>query len=210
MDPAPPRILRPISGGADALRLARAVVLIAGVREGRDPGHAERVAHLSQRLARALDLDPDTAHRCAVAGWLHDIGMVALPDAALAHADRAAGSDTPELRAHVLIGADLVRRVEELANTAPAIRHHHERWDGSGYPDGRAGTAIPVEARIVAVADVIAGLLPTAAADARARKAAASRLRSMSGSMADPAVVDAALLVLADEAAADGAYLRIA
>jgi HD-GYP domain-containing protein (c-di-GMP phosphodiesterase class II) len=206
VDPDAPRILRPLDGGADGLRVARAVALIAGVREGREPAHAERVAVLAERIAAAMELAAPIVHRCAVAGWLHDIGMVALPDAALA----GAGTAGPDHRAHVTIGAELVRRVDELADAAPAIRHHHERWDGSGYPDGLAGDAIPVEARVVAAADAVAAVAPVAALDPRARKQAAARLLREAGARLDPRTVEAARRVLAAEAAASGQYLRIA
>lgn len=203
-------MLRAVAGGADALRIARAVALVAGVREGCDPRHAERVADLAAAIATAMGLDRATADRCAVAGWLHDIGMVALPDRALSPADPAAEAACPELRAHALIGAELVRRVAELADVAPAVRHHHERWDGGGYPDGLIGGAIPLEARVIGIADLVACLLPDARSDPRVRKQVAHRLRQVAGSVADPAGIEAALRVLADEAAGSGEYLRIA
>jgi putative nucleotidyltransferase with HDIG domain len=206
VDPDAPRMLRPIDGGGDALRIARAIALVAGVREGREPAHAERVAGLAERIAEAMGLQPAVTRRCAVAGWLHDIGMVALPDAALSPVDAAA----PDHRTHAAIGAELVRRVEELAEAAPAVRHHHERWDGGGYPDGLAGDAIPVEARVVAAADAVAALVPAADVDPRARKHAASRLAAEAGRSLDPLTVGAARAVLASEAADHGEYLRIA
>jgi HD-GYP domain-containing protein (c-di-GMP phosphodiesterase class II) len=208
VDPDVPRILRPIAGGADALRIARAVAMIAGVREGADPAHAERVAELAAAIAIELGLDEPVVHRCGVAGWLHDVGMVALPDSAFSAT--AVGGESPELRVHPVLGADLVRRVPELAEAALAIRHHHEHWDGSGYPDGLAGTDIPVEARVLAVADLVAAALPAAAADPRVRKQAAARVGAVAGTLADPDAADAAAAVLAAEATAHGEYLRIA
>jgi response regulator RpfG family c-di-GMP phosphodiesterase len=139
-----------------------------------------------------------------IGAWLHDVGMVALPDSVLAPADPAGYVDSPLVRAHVTLGADLVSRVPELAPAAEAIRHHHERHDGSGYPDGLAGDEIPLAARVVATADLVGFLLPSAAADARTRKAAARRLHELAGSLLDPAFVAAAIEVLADEAQAAG------
>jgi putative nucleotidyltransferase with HDIG domain len=201
-----PRVLRPIDGGGDAVRIARAIALIAGVREGREPAHAERVALLAGRIAEAMGLEPAAVRRCAVAGWLHDIGMVALPDAALSPVDPAAADH----RTHAAIGAELVRRVDEVADAAAGVRHHHERWDGRGYPDGLAGGAIPVEARVVAAADAVAALVPTSRLDPRSRKQAAARLESEAGRSLDPLTVEAARAVLASEAADHGEYLRIA
>jgi response regulator RpfG family c-di-GMP phosphodiesterase len=187
--------------------IARAVALIAGVREGHPPAHVERVAELAGAIAAQAGLDDRAASRCIVGAWLHDVGMMALPDAVLAPADPAGYVDSPLVRAHVTLGADLVSRVAELAPAADAIRHHHERYDGSGYPDGLAGEEIPLVARIVATADVTAFLLPSSHADARGRKAAARRLHDLAGSALDPALVAAAIAVLAGEAGAAGEYL---
>jgi response regulator RpfG family c-di-GMP phosphodiesterase len=187
--------------------VARAVALIAGVREGHPPAHVERVAALAAAIAAHAGLDDATSSRCVVGAWLHDVGMVALPDSVLAPADPAGYVDSPLVRAHVTLGADLVSRVPELAPAAAAIRHHHERYDGSGYPDGLAGEEIPLAARVVATADLVAYLVPSADADARARKAAARRLQELAGAALDPALAAAALEVLAAEARAAGEYL---
>jgi response regulator RpfG family c-di-GMP phosphodiesterase len=187
--------------------IARAVALIAGVREGHPPAHVERVATLAAAIAAHAGLDDATSSRCVVGAWLHDVGMVALPDSVLAPADPAGYVDSPLVRAHVTLGADLVGRVPELAPAADAIRHHHERYDGSGFPDGLAGEEIPLAARVVATADLVAYLLPSANADARARKAAARRLHELAGTSLDPALAAVALDVLAAEAQAAGEYL---
>jgi response regulator RpfG family c-di-GMP phosphodiesterase len=187
--------------------VARAVALIAGVREGHPPAHVERVAEVAGAVARHAGLDDATVSRCVVGAWLHDIGMVGLPDGVLAPADPSGYVDSPLIRAHVTLGADLVTRVDELAAAAEAIRHHHERFDGSGYPDGLAGDEIPLTARVVAVADVIAYLQPAPNGDPRARKAAAHRLRELAGATLDPGLVAAAIGVLAAEAEAAGEYL---
>jgi response regulator RpfG family c-di-GMP phosphodiesterase len=187
--------------------IARAVALIAGVREGHPPAHVERVAEVAGAIARQAGLDDATTSQCIVGGWLHDIGMVALPDAVLAPSDPAGYVDSPLVRAHVVLGAELVTRVAELAGAAEGIRHHHERFDGSGYPDGLAGDEIPLAARVVAVADAVAFLLPESCVDARGRKAAARRLNHLAGSALDPRLAAAALELLAGEAQAAGEYL---
>jgi len=108
-------------------------------------GHAERVGILSGSLALAIGLSPGEAEVVALAGALHDIGALGVLPAAL-------GGNGAE-RGHPLIGARLVAPFDILGVAAPMIRHHHERLDGSGYPDGLRGDAIPVGARIIAVAD---------------------------------------------------------
>ena len=187
--------------------IARAVALIAGAREGYAPARVERMAAVAGAIAEHAGLDEATASRCTVAAWLHDIGMIALPDDALAPSDPAGYVDSPLVRAHVALGADLVTRVAELAPAADAVRHHHERYDGTGYPDGLAGDAIPVAARLVAAADALASAAPHAQLGPRERKAAAQRVRALAGSVLDPQLADAAIAVLADEADAAGEYL---
>jgi response regulator RpfG family c-di-GMP phosphodiesterase len=187
--------------------IARAVALIAGAREGYGPARVARMAEVAGAIATAAGLDEEAASRCVVAAWLHDIGMVALPDDALAPSDPAGYVDSPLVRAHVALGADLVTRVPELAPAADAVRHHHERYDGGGYPDGLAGDAIPLAARVVAAADALAEAAPQAAIGPRERKAAAHRLRTLAGTVLDPQLADAAVAVLATEADAAGEYL---
>jgi response regulator RpfG family c-di-GMP phosphodiesterase len=120
-------------------------------------GHADRVGSLSRRLALAIGLTPDEAEIVALAGRLHDIGTIGA----------RGGTDAAEVtRRHSAVGAQLVAPFDVLGVAAPMIRHHHERLDGSGYPDGLRGERIPVGARIIAVADEYDRLTTTTAADA--------------------------------------------
>jgi HD-GYP domain-containing protein (c-di-GMP phosphodiesterase class II) len=106
-----------------------------------------------RRIVDALGLDPITADRTVIGGVLHDIGKIATPDAVLF---KPGPLDEPEwaiMREHALHGADVLMEIPTLAPYAPIVRAHHERIDGRGYPYGLAGDEIPLEARIVAVAD---------------------------------------------------------
>jgi HD-GYP domain-containing protein (c-di-GMP phosphodiesterase class II) len=101
------------------------------------------------------------------------------------------------MRTHSAVGADIVHRIPALRQVAPAVRHHHERYSGDGYPDGLAGHAIPIEARIIAAADAYA----TMTADrpyspARTEQQATAELRRSAGTHFDPAVVDTLITVL--------------
>jgi putative nucleotidyltransferase with HDIG domain len=150
-------------------------------------GHSERVAALSQQLAVRVGLSPDEAEIIGQAGLLHDIGQ-----AGLVSGD--AGSDCSTLSGrHAIIGAHLVAPFDFLALAAPMIRHHHERLDGSGHPDGVRGLAIPVGARIIAVADEYDRLTEGAASIGRPRGPARELLAREAGRTLDSTVVSALL-----------------
>jgi HD-GYP domain-containing protein (c-di-GMP phosphodiesterase class II) len=139
----------------------QSLVGLANALEAKDPytrGHSERVGTLSRRLGTVLALAPQEIEIVAQAGLLHDIGKIGVPEAILSKAGRLDADELAHMRRHPVIGADIVAPLEFLADAAPLIRHHHERQDGGGYPDGLCGTAIPIGARIIAVADVFDAL----------------------------------------------------
>ena len=130
---------------------------LANALEAKDPytrGHSERVAGLAQRLARRLGFAPSDARVVAQAGLLHDLGKIGIPESVLRKPGPLTGEEWALMREHPVVGARIVAPLEFFADGALIIRHHHERQDGSGYPAGLAGGAIPLGARIVAVADV--------------------------------------------------------
>jgi hypothetical protein len=127
--------------------------------EARDPytsGHSRRVSQYSKMMGQALSLSAKQIERLAVAGLLHDVGKI---HEVFAPILSKPGKLTPEERAimesHPIKGAELVRISSHLRDTVEPIRHHHEAWDGSGYPDALSGEAIPLFARIIAIADTI-------------------------------------------------------
>jgi ribonuclease P protein subunit RPR2 len=137
------------------------VVALSNAVEARDAytgKHAERVAAYGMEIARRLDgaLADDPATEFGF--LLHDIGKVAIADAIL----YKPGALTPEERAvmkrHPVIGSEIIAGIDFLGDAATVVRSHHERWDGTGYPDGLAGEAIPIAARVFAVADVLDAL----------------------------------------------------
>ena len=130
---------------------------LANALEAKDAytrGHSERVGAASRSVAVALGLPPHEAGIVGQAGLLHDIGKIGVPEAVLRKRGELDDTEWALMRKHPLIGAQIVAPFEFFAAGALTIRHHHERLDGSGYPDGLTGEAIPVGARIVAVADV--------------------------------------------------------
>ncbi|WP_242393728.1 HD-GYP domain-containing protein [Anaeromyxobacter oryzisoli] len=129
---------------------------LASAIDAKDPytrGHAERVAALAVELGRELGLSGERLAALEYAGLLHDVGKIGIPDAILAKASPLTREEMALVQAHPRIGAEIVGGVAFLAGAVPAIRGHHERWDGDGYPDRLAGEAIPLAARIVSAAD---------------------------------------------------------
>jgi putative nucleotidyltransferase with HDIG domain len=121
-------------------------------------GHSERVGASSRRLAVAMGLPPTDVDVIARAGLLHDIGKIGVPEGLLRKPGPLTDAEWIVMKRHPVVGAQIVAPFDFFAAGAVVIRHHHERMDGSGYPDGLAGDAIPPGARIVAVADVFDAL----------------------------------------------------
>ncbi|ACM20068.1 sensor cyclic diguanylate phosphodiesterase, GAF and GAF domain-containing [Geotalea daltonii FRC-32] len=116
-------------------------------------GHSERVMRVAGDLARALKLDEATIERVKIGGLLHDIGKIGIIEALLEKPEKIAEDDFPPMRLHPEKGVAILAPIEQLKGVLPGILHHHERYDGTGYPDQLKGEAIPLEARIITVAD---------------------------------------------------------
>jgi putative nucleotidyltransferase with HDIG domain len=118
-------------------------------------GHTERVTALALRLAEALGLGEPALTHLRWGAYLHDLGKLAIPDAILKKPGKLTPEEWERMQAHTTLGEEMARRLGFLPPaTLEIIRHHHERWDGSGYPDGLAGEAIPLLARVFTLADV--------------------------------------------------------
>jgi HD-GYP domain-containing protein (c-di-GMP phosphodiesterase class II) len=127
--------------------------------EARDPytsGHSRRVAHYSRIIARAIGLGAKQVERVGTAALLHDVGKIhEIYAPILQKPDKLTQEEWAIMQTHSIKSAELVATVSHLRDLVPAIRHHHENWDGSGYPDGLAGETIPLESRIIMFADTI-------------------------------------------------------
>ncbi|MFK7737555.1 MAG: HD-GYP domain-containing protein [Pirellulaceae bacterium] len=124
--------------------------------DARDPytqGHSERVARLSFDLAQLLGLSSEASHEIYLSGVLHDIGKIGIPDSVLLKPGKLTDDEFDTIKQHPSIGHRIVERLGHLQFTLPGVLHHHERWDGAGYPHGLQGQAIPLMARVMAVAD---------------------------------------------------------
>ena len=125
------------------------------LRDSQTAGHSRRVAAYSTKIARDLGATESELKIITMGAWLHDIGKLATPDAILLKPGALTQEEWRIMQRHVEIGYDLVKRIPFLAYAAEIILTHHERWDGSGYPRGLKGAAIPLGARIFAVADTV-------------------------------------------------------
>jgi len=182
--------------------IGQSLLGLANAIEAKDPytrGHSERVGRWSRRIALGMGLPPETVQTVGQAGLLHDIGKIGVPEAVLLKAGPLEDREWALMRRHPAIGSQIVGPFECLAAEAVIIRHHHERHDGSGYPDGLAGAAIPLGARVVAAADVFDAL--TSDRPYRAalpRETALEHLAGAAGTLLDEDVVAVALGILRD------------
>jgi HD-GYP domain-containing protein (c-di-GMP phosphodiesterase class II) len=130
--------------------------------DAKDPytcGHSERVARIAVRLAQEMSLPEEEVSNLYIAGLLHDIGKIGIRDAVLQKPGRLTEEEAAHVKEHPVIGDQIISNVKKLSHLRPGVRSHHERYDGRGYPDGLAGEAIPLMARIVAVADACDAML---------------------------------------------------
>ncbi|BCV22233.1 hypothetical protein hamaS1_23020 [Moorella sp. Hama-1] len=122
-------------------------------RDGYTRGHSERVAGYVVRLASRLGLETARVEKLRLAASLHDLGKIGIHDAILNKAASLTAAEFVLIKQHPVIGAKILQPLVPLKEQIPWIRHHHERYDGKGYPDGLRGEAIPLGARIIALAD---------------------------------------------------------
>jgi HD-GYP domain-containing protein (c-di-GMP phosphodiesterase class II) len=197
-------LARSEAGSLGASRRDAALALAAALAE-RDPQaavHARVVSGFAATVARQLGLGDEQCEEAEIAGLLHDIGKLALPDRILSKPGPLEAAERAVVQEHPAIGERILRSVPALAATADAVRASHERYDGTGYPDGLAGDAIPLTARIVAACDT----WHVMTSDRPYRKhltttEALTRLRFAAGTQLDPEVVAALREVLGAHAA---------
>ena len=170
-------------GSLEAIETLNATV------EAKDPytaGHSQRVRGIALALGRQLGLPRDRLETLEASALFHDVGKIAVPDAILTKPGKLNAAEYDVIKQHSERGAEIVSKLSRLKDAVPAIRHHHERWDGLGYPDGLAGEEIPLEASIVGIADAwdamttarpYAAALPTAAALAELRTGCGTQFR---------------------------------
>lgn len=176
----------------DRARLAATDTLTALI-DGRDAEtgrHSRRVAELAREIATSLGWGPRRTHDVYLAGRLHDVGKIAIPDSILRKRTELTAEEWRVIRRHPVVGANLVLLMPELADLAPFIGTHHEWYDGGGYPYGLRGESIPFEARVLAVADAFDAMTSDRAYRPRLSVTEArARLREGAAGQFDPQAV---------------------
>ncbi|HEY6100010.1 MAG TPA: HD domain-containing phosphohydrolase, partial [Anaeromyxobacter sp.] len=172
--------------------------------EAKDPythGHSRRVAILAERLSREMALSEKDQETVRIAGILHDVGKIGTPESVLVKPDRLEAEEYEIFKRHSALGHRIVSAVKELEGVARAILHHHERFDGGGYPAGLAGQAIPVLSRILAVCDTYDAMTTDRPYRASlGHRAAIEELARCAGRQLDPETVRAFLRLYQDAA----------
>jgi HD-GYP domain-containing protein (c-di-GMP phosphodiesterase class II) len=180
--------------------------------EARDPvtqRHASRLRDLAGAVALALDLEGPERQAVRLGAILHDVGKIGIADAILSKPGPLAPDELAIMRTHTEIGERVLSGVPFLTGALPIVRHHHERWDGAGYPDGLAGEEIPLGARIVAACDAWDAMTcDRPYRRARSLQDAATELRNGSGTQWDPLVVET-LLALVERTGGEDVEERI-
>jgi HD-GYP domain-containing protein (c-di-GMP phosphodiesterase class II) len=133
--------------------LTRSLTAALDAKDSYTFGHSERVARVAVELGRELGLSPDDLSDIYLAGLLHDVGKIGVRDNVLTKPGPLTREEYEHIKLHVTVGYNILSELHPIRNLLPGVLWHHERWDGQGYPHGLAGEAIPLLARVLAVAD---------------------------------------------------------
>lgn len=142
--------------------LLEALKALMRALDAKDPytyGHSQRVFRLAMLMGDELKLDHDSRYTLQLAASMHDIGKIGMPDSILKKADGLQDFEIRQAKDHPVVGSQILGEIVELAEVASIVRHHHERYDGTGYPDGLRGDAIPFFSRILAIIDAYEALV---------------------------------------------------
>lgn len=192
-----------LSGPGDASRgevcldALTALATAVETRDGYDAGHVKRLVDSSMHLGRQLGLSDRHLRGLRLGAILHDVGKLAVPESILSRSGTLSDEDRERLRGHSVAGESILRHLPLAGAALAIVRHHHERWDGSGYPDALAGEDIPLGARIVAVADAFEAMTHDRPyRRQRTRAAAVAEIRQAAAAQFDPRVAEAFLQVV--------------
>jgi ferrous iron transport protein B len=179
----------------DPINAAQVARVILSTLNARDPytlQHGLGTGRVAALIAQALDFDEEHVQQVRLAAELHDMGKISVPDEILVKPGRLDRDEFQKVKEHPRVSADILARIPELASLADIILHHHEYWDGKGYPDGLAGESIPLEARIICVADAFDAMTHDRPYRKRmSHESACEEINRLAGTQFCPTVVDA-------------------
>src|SRR5215204_3822211 len=157
-------------------------------------GHSERVALVSRHLAQQMGLSEKDVEQIYMAGLLHDVGKIGVPEAVLQKTGKLTPEEFEQMKRHPQIGARILQDIKQVREIVPGVRHHHELYDGKGYPVGLAGEKIPLMGRIICLADCFDAMTSNRTyRKALPLEVALTEIRRCSGTQFDPALTDAFL-----------------
>lgn len=177
--------------GSVMLKAIKALITALEAKDRYTSGHSQRVAMWSKRMGEALELSKEDQYTLHLAAILHDIGKIGMPDKILHKSGSLLKMEYRTAKEHTIIGSRIVGEIDELQEVASIIRHHHERFDGKGYPDGLQGRAIPRLARILAIVDAYEAIVSQRTyREKQPSEIALEELAMHSGRQFDPELVE--------------------
>jgi diguanylate cyclase (GGDEF)-like protein len=189
--PETPKITAELETRPRALSIIYALAATVDAKDHYTYGHSRKVSDYSVAIAEALDLPQDRIATIRAASLLHDIGKVGIPDSILSKEGPLTDEEWEPVRIHPKLGVEILRHIIDLVNCLPAILHHHEHYDGKGYPSGLKGDSIPLEGRILAIADAYDAMTsPRPYREQLSAQQALGELRRCAGTQFDPELVE--------------------
>src|SRR5207302_5656747 len=171
--------------------------------DAKDPytcGHSERVAVLSRRLAREMALPAQLVERIYMAGILHDVGKIGVPESVLHKTGKLTVEEFDQMKKHPQIGARILADIKQVQDLIPGVLYHHERYDGKGYPTGLSGENIPLMGRLICVADCFDAMTSNRTyRRALPLEVAMIEVHRCAGTQFDPAMAEAFLRIRPEE-----------